>query len=78
MAPPPAFLDERYRGVRGAHGRHHIDGETLFPACLVVGGPEPGGVVDENIDAAERIRSRRDVGRNRVLVGQGRTRRHEL
>src|SRR5262249_46396657 len=56
--------------MRGAHSRHDVDVDTLGPARFVVAPPEPGCVVDQNVDAAKRLSCRRDVADTVVLVGK--------
>src|SRR4029077_2824853 len=56
--------------MRGAHDRHEVDVDALGPARLVVARAETRRIVDQDVDAAERLRCRRDVGGNGVLVGE--------
>ena len=64
------LFEEWNGGVRGAHGGHDVDIEAFGPSGLVVGLPEAGRVVDQDVDAAQRIRRRGDVGGDGALVGQ--------
>src|SRR5688572_30539947 len=46
---------EKWQGsVRSAHACHQVDVDADAPAFLVIAGAEPGGVIHEHVDAAER------------------------
>lgn len=59
---PPCFFPGR------AHGAHQVDVEAAFPALLVVGAAEAGGVVDEPLQTAERLDRAGDEGRDLIGV----------
>src|SRR5258705_4653751 len=56
--------------MRGAHDCHDMDVDTLAPARLVVARAEPRRIVDQDVDAAERLGCRRDVTSDGRLVGE--------
>jgi hypothetical protein len=65
-----AFFQQRQRGVRCAHHRHHVDRQARGPAGLVVAHAETGGVVHQHVDAAERGAGVGDITRHRLRIGQ--------
>src|SRR5947207_651612 len=48
-------FEERRRGAGCPHRRLQVDAEALFPAFLVVGAAETRGVVDQDVETAERL-----------------------
>ena len=70
IAPPPAASMKGSADARGAHRRHQVDGDARLPTGLVVARAEARGVVDEDVDAAERCRRGRDVTGNGRAVGE--------
>ena len=68
LAPPrrARSLQPRQRGARAAHHRHDVDREAGGPALFVVAQAEARGVVDQHVDAAQRL------GRGRHPGGDGR------
>ena len=66
----PRFFEVGNAARGRPHGRHQVDRDAAAPARLVVGGAEAGGVVDENVDAAEGLGRFRDIARDRSLVGE--------
>ena len=56
--------------MTAAHHRHHVDAERGGPALLVIGLPETRGVVDEDIEPAERLHGLRHIGRDLIGVSE--------
>jgi hypothetical protein len=63
-------FQERQRRPDRPHGAEEIDIDAGGPAGLVMAGAEAGGVVDQDIDAAERGTGLLDVALNRRAVGE--------
>ncbi|MNV64288.1 hypothetical protein D3C71_1569230 [compost metagenome] len=60
----------RQRKARGADRRHQVDLQAGGPAVFVIGHAVAGGVVDQHIDAAERIGSGLQPGADAAEVAQ--------
>ena len=63
------FLDMRHGRPDRARRTQQIDIDAALPSCLVIAGAEAGGVAHQDVDAAERLGGRIDIGRQRLQVG---------
>ena len=70
MIAAAVLLQERHGRLGRAHRGHEIDVDAGEPAALVVLHAEARGVVDQDIDAAQRFGSLVDVARNGCTIAQ--------
>ncbi len=57
-------------GMAAADHRHHVDAERGLPARLVIGMAESRGVVDENVEPAQRCDGLGHIGLDRLGLGE--------